>query len=119
MIFMKSYCLLVFTLLFASFGFAKPKPNIVHIMVDDLGWQDIAAHKIGGDAVYETPNLDRLTKMGSRFTEAYSPSPVCAPSRVSFLRGQYPANTGVYSVTGGQLPRAHQPNIPLIPPYYL
>ena len=119
MIFMKSYCLLVFTLLFASFGFAKPKPNIVHIMVDDLGWQDIASHKIDGEAVYETPHLDKLTRLGRRFTEAYAPSPVCAPSRVSFLRGQYPVNTGVYSVTGGQLPRAHQPSIPLIPPYYL
>jgi len=116
---MKSYCLLVFTLLFASFGFAKPKPNIVHIMVDDLGWQDIASHKIDGEAVYETPHLDKLTRLGRRFTEAYAPSPVCAPSRVSFLRGQYPVNTGVYSVTGGQLPRAHQPSIPLIPPYYL
>ena len=116
---MKVYCLLVFTLLFASIGFANPLPNIVHIMVDDLGWQDIASHKIDGNAVYETPHLDKLTRLGRRFTEAYAPSPVCAPSRVSFLRGQYPVNTGVYSVTGGQLPRAHQPNIPLIPPYYL
>jgi arylsulfatase A-like enzyme len=116
---MKVYCSLVFILLFVSTGLAKPKPNIVHIMVDDLGWQDIASHKIDGNAIYETPHLDKLTRQGRRFTEAYAPSPVCAPSRVSFLRGQYPANTGVYSVTGGQLPRAHQPNIPLIPPYYL
>ena len=116
---MKVHLLIISIFLFASAAFAAPKPNIVHIMVDDLGWQDIAAHKIGGDAVYETPNLDRLTKMGRRFTEAYSPSPVCAPSRVSFLRGQYPANTGVYSVTGGQLPRPHQSKIPLIPPHYL
>ena len=116
---MKVKLLISSIFLFASAAFAAPKPNIVHIMVDDLGWQDIAAHKIVGDPVYETPNLDRLTKMGRRFTEAYSPSPVCAPSRVSFLRGQYPANTGVYSVTGGQLPRPHQSKIPLIPPHYL
>ena len=116
---MKVKLLIISVFLFASASFAGPKPNIVHIMVDDLGWQDIAAHKIDGDTVYETPNLDRLTKMGRRFTEAYSPSPVCAPSRVSFLRGQYPANTGVYSVTGGQLPRPHQSKIPLIPPHYL
>jgi arylsulfatase A-like enzyme len=96
-----------------------PKPNIVHIMVDDLGWQDIASHKLDGKTIYETPHLDKLTRLGRRFTEAYSPSPVCAPSRVSFLRGQYPTSTGVYSVTGGQLPRPHQPKIPLIPPYYL
>ena len=67
---MKVYCLLVFTLLFASIGFANPLPNIVHIMVDDLGWQDIASHKIDGNAVYETPHLDKLTRMGRRFTEA-------------------------------------------------
>ncbi len=96
----------------------RPKPNIVHIMVDDLGWQDIASHKIDGKPVYETPNLDRLTRDGRRFTEAYSPSPVCAPSRVAFLRGQYPAHTGVYSVTGGQLPRPFVDHINLIPPYY-
>ena len=116
---MKVNCLTLSVLLFATASFAAPKPNIVHIMVDDLGWQDIASHKISGNPVYETPNLDRLTRMGRRFTEAYSPSPVCAPSRVSFLRGQYPANTGVYSVTGGQLPRPHQSKIPLIPPHYL
>ena len=73
---MKVKLLIISVFLFASAAFAAPKPNIVHIMVDDLGWQDIAAHKIGGNAVYETPNLDRLTKMGRRFTEAYSPSPV-------------------------------------------
>lgn len=100
-----------------SLLFASPKPNIVHIMVDDLGWQDIASHKVDGNTVYETPHLDKLTRTGRRFTEAYAPSPVCAPSRVSFLRGQYPVNTGVYSVTGGQLPRPHQTKIPLIPPY--
>ena len=45
-----------------------PKPNIVHIMVDDLGWQDIASHKIDGKPIYETPHLDRFTKEGRRFT---------------------------------------------------
>jgi hypothetical protein len=44
--------LIISVFLFASAAFAGPKPNIVHIMVDDLGWQDIAAHKIGGDAVF-------------------------------------------------------------------
>ena len=73
---MKVNSLSLSVLLFVTASFAAPKPNIVHIMVDDLGWQDIAAHKIGGDVVYETPNLDRLTRMGRRFTEAYSPSPV-------------------------------------------
>ena len=58
-----------------------PRPNIVHIMVDDLGWQDIASHKLDGKPIYETPNLDRLTREGRRFTDAY------APSRFVRLRG--------------------------------
>jgi len=74
---------------------SSTKPNIVHIMIDDLGWQDIAAHKIDGKPVYETPHMDRMTKIGRRFTQAYSPAPTCAPSRVSFLRGQHPVHTGV------------------------
>ena len=95
---------------------AKPKPNIIHIMVDDLGWQDIASHKIDGKPVYETPHMDRLTEIGRRFTQAYSPAPTCAPSRVSFLRGQYPIKTGTYHVQGGRLPRPWRTSSPLIPP---
>ena len=96
-----------------------PKPNIVHIMVDDLGWQDIASHKIDGNPVYETPHLDRLTREGRRFTQAYSPSASCAPSRVAFLRGQNPANTGVYHVSGGQIPRPWTDGSNRICPYYV
>jgi len=98
---------------------AFPRPNIVHIMVDDLGWQDIASHKIGGDAIYETPHLDRLTREGRRFTDAHSPAPTCAPSRVSFLRGQYPVNTGVYHVMGGRIPRPISKAVPHLAPYYI
>ena len=97
---------------------AAPKPNIVHIMVDDLGWQDIASHKMDGKPVYETPHLDRLTRMGRRFTNAYSPAPSCAPSRVAFLRGQHPVNTGVYHVSGGRVPRPWHASSRRICPYY-
>ena len=98
---------------------AAPKPNIVHIMVDDLGWQDIASHKIDGKPIYETPYLDRLTQDGRRFTQAYAPSPCCAPSRVAFLRGQHPVHTGVYHVTGGRIPRPWRELSNRICPYYL
>ena len=97
---------------------AAPKPNIVHIMIDDLGWQDIASHKVDGKPVYETPHLDRLTRQGRRFTQGYSPAPTCAPSRAAFLRGQFPANTGVYHVMGGRIPRPHHNGLPYIPPFY-
>ena len=95
-----------------------PKPNIVHIMVDDLGWQDIASHKIDGKPIYETPHLDRFTKEGRRFTQAYSPAPCCAPSRVAFLRGQHPVHTGVYHVVGGRIPRPWKDASNRICPYY-
>ena len=95
-----------------------PKPNIVHILVDDLGWQDIASHKLEGEPVYETPHLDRMTRKGLRFTQAYSPAPSCAPSRVAFLRGQNAVNTRVYHVSGGVVPRPWQQNSSRICPYY-
>lgn len=97
----------------------SPKPNIVHIMVDDLGWQDVASHKIDGPPVYETPHLDRMTEEGRRFTQAYSPAPSCAPSRAAFLRGQHPVNTGVYHVSGGRIPRAWRKESERICPFYM
>lgn len=97
---------------------AAPKPNIVHIFVDDLGWQDIASHKIDGKPVYETPNLDRLTKMSRRFTQAYSPAPSCAPSRVAFLRGRHPVHTGVTHVQGGTLPAPYRYENAIMEPIY-
>jgi hypothetical protein len=70
---MKISSLNFYGLFCTSLLFASPKPNIVHIMVDDLGWQDIASHKVGGNTVYETPHLDKLTRTGRRFTEPMLP----------------------------------------------
>jgi arylsulfatase A len=64
------------------------RPNIVFILADDLGWADLACY---GSDLHETPNLDRLAREGMRFTDAYSASPVCTPTRVSLLTGQHPA----------------------------
>jgi arylsulfatase A-like enzyme len=63
------------------------KPNIVFILIDDMGWRDIRA--LGSD-FYETPNVDRLATQGMRFTQAYSAGCVCSPTRASLLTGQYP-----------------------------
>jgi len=68
------------------------KPNIVFILIDDLGWKDLACY---GSAFYETPNLDRLAGEGMRFTDAYAACPVCSPTRASILSGKYPARVGV------------------------
>ena len=64
------------------------KPNIVLILADDLGWSDLGCY---GSEFYETPVLDRLAQEGMRFTDAYSASCVCSPTRASLLTGKSPA----------------------------
>ncbi len=68
------------------------RPNIVFILMDDLGWKDIGCY---GSSFYETPNIDRLAREGMRFTDAYAACPVCSPTRASILTGKYPARVGV------------------------
>jgi hypothetical protein len=60
-------------------------PNFVFFLVDDLGWTDLGCY---GSTFYETPNIDRLAAEGMRFTQHYSGSPVCAPSRCVLLTGE-------------------------------
>ena len=72
----------------ASAGAANARPNIVFILVDDLGWTDLHCF---GSKFYETPNIDRLCAQGMKFTDAYSACTVCSPTRASILTGRYPA----------------------------
>jgi len=64
------------------------KPNILFILVDDLGWADLG---YTGSKFYETPNIDKLAAFGMVFSDAYAASPVCSPSRVAIMTGKYPA----------------------------
>ena len=64
------------------------QPNIVLILADDLGWADLGCY---GADLHETPNIDRLTQTGVRFTDAYAASPVCSPTRASIMTGKHPA----------------------------
>ncbi|WP_346760583.1 sulfatase [Agaribacillus aureus] len=64
------------------------KPNIVFIVVDDLGWTDIACN---GSKYYETPNIDQLAREGANFTQAYAACAVCSPTRAAIVTGKYPA----------------------------
>jgi len=70
-------------------------PNIVLIMVDDLGYGDLSSY--GADAL-QTPHIDSLVAAGMRFDRFYANSPVCSPSRASLLTGQYPDVAGVPGV---------------------
>ena len=89
----------------ASASAPRPeKPNVVLLLTDDLGWQDVTCYDIDEPSPMETPNIDALAKKGVMFWQAYSPAPVCAPSRAAILTGQHPARIGMTSVSGGVAP---------------
>ncbi len=79
--------------------YAQQKPNIIFILADDLGWSDLPAY---GNPFNETPHIDRLAKQGARFTNAYAAAPVCTPTRVSIMSGQYPVRLGILDYLPGQ-----------------
>jgi len=85
---------------------ARSPPNVIFVLVDDLGWSDGGC--LGSD-FYETPNIDRLAREGMRFTDAYAAAAVCSPTRASILTGRYPARLGITdwiraSFQGGKVP---------------
>ncbi|MGJ8681339.1 sulfatase [Paraglaciecola sp.] len=65
------------------------KPNVVFILVDDLGYADIGAYN--PTSFYDTPNIDALAKQGTQFTNGYAANPVCSPSRYALLTGRHPS----------------------------
>ncbi len=99
---------LIRTLLAALFGAlalgtstaetAAPKPNIVLIYIDDLGYGDLGAY---GCTDIPTPNIDRLASEGVRFTASYITNPPCCPSRCSLMMGQYAQRFGKYGMSRG------------------
>ncbi|MFD3568296.1 sulfatase [Streptomyces sp. NPDC058667] len=66
------------------------RPNILFVLGDDLGWADLSSY---GSPQIRTPNLDRLARQGVRFTDAYSGSATCSPTRFSLYTGRYPGRT--------------------------
>src|SRR5437773_238552 len=80
---------------------AAPKPNVVLILADDLGWTDLACY---GSALYETPNIDRLARDGMKFTQNYSACTVCSPTRAALLTGKYPARLHITDWIPGLMP---------------
>jgi len=80
------------------------KPNVVLILTDDLGWQDVKCYDIDEPSPYETPNIDQLAQEGVEFWQAYSPAPTCAPSRGAIMAGKHPARLQRTHVVGGAPP---------------
>src|SRR5512137_1629617 len=72
---------------------AADKPNILFILADDLGWGDLGCY---GHPLTKTPNLDRLAKQGTLFTQFYVNASVCSPSRCAFMTSHYPARHAIH-----------------------
>ena len=74
------------------FALAQKKPNVILIMMDDLGYGDLSCY---GASQYQTPNLDKMAKEGVRFTHFLSAQAVCSASRAGLLTGCYPNRIGI------------------------
>ncbi len=82
---------------------ADIRPNIVFILVDDLRFDDVACM---GHPFVQTPHIDRLAREGALFKKAYATTPLCSPSRASFLTGLYAHKHGVRDNTNNDA-RSH------------
>ncbi len=91
-------------LVLAALGFASrltaaDHPNVVLILIDDLGQRDLGCY---GSTYYRTPHIDKFATQGVRFTDAYAACPVCSPTRASILTGKYPQRFGITDWLPGQ-----------------
>lgn len=85
-------------------------PNVILVVVDDLGWRDVG---FMGSTYYETPNLDALSQTSLVFTNAYAGASNCAPSRACLLSGQNTPRHGIYTVSPSD--RGHKKTRKIVP----
>lgn len=78
---------------------AKRAPNVIFVLIDDMGWQDVG---FMGSRYYRTPNIDRLAGRSVVFTDAYANAPNCAPTRAALMSGQWAPRTGIYTVSSSE-----------------
>ena len=97
---MSIFCCLAASLASAA---TPSKPNVVLILADDLGYGDLGSY---GATKVSTPNIDRLAREGTRFTNAYTPGSVCSPTRYSLLSGRYFWRNPMHPPTGVLAPGA-------------
>ncbi|MBK9166233.1 MAG: sulfatase [Bryobacterales bacterium] len=88
----------------ASVAHAQERPNIVFVLMDDVRWDELG---FAGHPFARTPNIDRLAREGVMFRNAFATTPLCSPSRASFLTGLYPHNHGITDNTD-RSPRTHK-----------
>jgi N-acetylgalactosamine-6-sulfatase len=75
----------------------KQRPNFIFIFADDLGWGDLGCY---GNKQIKTPNLDRMAKNGTLFTQFYVPAPSCSPSRTGIMTSHFPAKHRIHTAIG-------------------
>ncbi|MEM9281737.1 MAG: sulfatase-like hydrolase/transferase [Verrucomicrobiota bacterium] len=85
-----------------------PRPNVIVILADDLGYADVGFHDIVAEDGVTTPHLDQLAASGVVFTEAYASSPICSASRLALSTGRYQQRWGAYHYGQGGLPNEEQ-----------
>ncbi|TWT72857.1 sulfatase [Allorhodopirellula solitaria] len=106
--------------LFAStlYGDQRPaKPNVLLLLTDDLGWQDVKCYDIDEPSPTETPNIDSLAQRGVMFWQGYSPTPVCASSRCAIMSGNHAARSRKTSVVGGAPPHPLRTDSTMMDPW--
>ena len=106
---MKKTTLLLITILIFSCSNENEKPNLLFILVDDLGWTDVSYNK---SDYYETIHIDNLSETSMLFDNAYAASSVCSPTRASIMTGKHPARVNITDWIPGLDPK----NRPLLGP---
>ena len=87
-------------LMLAAPASATPaRPNMIFILIDDMGWKDGGCF---GSKFYQTPQIDALAASGTRFTQAYAACAVCSPSRAALMTGKYPARLHITDYIPGE-----------------
>lgn len=94
---------------------AKTRPNVLFILVDDLGWRDLSNE---GSTFYESPHIDRIANEGMKFSRGYATCQVCSPSRASIMTGKYPARLKITDYIGAAEGENWKRNTRLLPAHY-
>ncbi len=102
--FLVTLTLALTTSLLAVDSAPKRSPNVIIVLIDDMGLTDLSCY---GSKFYESPNIDQLAKDGVRFTQGYSACTVCSPTRAALLTGKYPARLHITDwIPGHERPKA-------------
>ena len=97
------FLFLIISFFIFSCSTEKQQPNIVFILVDDLGWADVKCNF--PESFYDTPNIDEMAKNGVRFTNAYAANPVCSPTRAALMTGKHPNRVDITDWIPGNNPK--------------